>query len=38
VLEKELRVLYVDLQAAEKDYKPQWTYLEYMRLQSLPPQ
>jgi hypothetical protein len=38
VLEKKLRVLHLDPQAAEGDCAPQWAKFEYIRPQNLPPQ
>jgi hypothetical protein len=37
VLKKELRVLHLDLKAAEGDCVPLWAWLEHKRSQSLPP-
>jgi hypothetical protein len=38
MLEKELRVLHLDLQAAKGDCGPHWRYLEHRRPQCPPPQ
>jgi hypothetical protein len=38
VLEKEMRVLHLDLQAAKGDCARHWVELEHRRPESLPPQ